>query len=712
MKKSWHVMTMAIFSCTAFSAYVVTHADARPIVVTERADVAGRWEGKVTLPGAELAFNVDFTEDGGALKGDISIPMQGAKDLPLENVRLSGDEVTFAIAGVGGSPTFTGKVSADGAAIEGEFTQGPIKAPFKMSRGVAPEKAAADAMAGFDAWLESARAAWKVPGVSIAVVKDGKVIYTSAAGKRDVENDLPMTPDTLLAIGSSTKAFTTTVLATLVDEGKLDWDVPVRTYMPDFAIADEEASRGMTAVDLVTHRSGMPRHDLLWYNSTLTRGEMFSRLKHLVSNKAPRTEFQYNNLMYLSAGVLIERMTEKTWEDAVRERVLTPLGMTRSVFRIADVQKDADHALPYRETDEVVSKIGFRDIESMGPAGSIMSSANEMSRWVAAQLNTTGSTGAKLVNASTLTKLQSSHMHMGGPMTSLDNHVVAVGYGLGWFIDVYRGHRRVHHGGNIDGFSAMVMLLPEDGAGLVVLTNLDGTSLPSIVAQHATDRLLGLESVDWSGKLLGESAVARSMLKDAKDKQASVRKEGTVPAHVLTAYAGGYEHPGYGVIDIGNSGSALQFTYNRLSAPMEHWHYEVFNCLKNTDEPVLEGVKVQFMTGFDGEVEGVRLTMDPSVEPVVFKRKADALLTDAAHLAKLAGEYQLGPQTVRCEVRGRTLWTVMPGQPAYELVAERNNTFALKGLAGFKVRFEVDDAGAVKTATFIQPNGVFTAVRK
>lgn len=673
--------------------------------------LTGRWDGKIQLPGLELGFDADFTIDAGAVRGDISIPMQGAKDIPLEKISIDADRVTFALAGVPGDPTFNGTFSADGNEISGDFTQGPVKAAFTMKRGVDPAVAAGDALAGFDAWLDSARDSWKVPGVAVAIVKDGAIVYAGAAGKRDVESDLAMTPDTLLAIGSATKAFTTMVLATIAEEGKLEWDRPVRHYMPDFAIADEDAARQMTTIDLVTHRSGMPRHDLMWYTAAFTREEIFARLRYLPSSKPQRTEFQYNNLMYLAAGVLAERLTGMTWEDAVRARIFAPLGMSRSVFSPVDAQRDADYAAAYRrEDDDTVKRIPYRDIPSMGPAGTIYSSVNEMSRWVIAHV--APSAGARLVSDSALQKLHSPHMHMGGPPAPPDQQLVKVGYGLGWFVDVYRGHRRVHHGGNIDGFSALVVLLPDDNAGMVILTNLDANPLPGIVARHAADRILGLEPVDWNAKALGERAAAKALEDDAKAKKKTVRKEGARPAHDLAEYAGEYEHPGYGVITITESAGSLTFAFNRISAPLEHWHYDVFNCLKNPDDPVFEDVKILFLTGMDGEVEALRVSTDPNVDETIFTRRPDAELTDPAFLSRLAGTYMLGPSPVTCELRGDRLWAVLPGQPPYELEPKRNRTFALKALSGFSLRFDLDESGAVKSATFIQPNGVFTATRK
>jgi CubicO group peptidase (beta-lactamase class C family) len=681
-----------------------------PWHVSADPDPSGHWDGAIEIQGTKLGVQVFLVSGIAGWTGHISIPEQGAKNLPLEKVEIAGDGVSFRIANIPGAPTFRGKL--DAGTIAGSFTQGGVEGTFTLRRAADPAKDSADALSGFAEWLESARAAWNVPGVSVAIVRADQVVFSGAAGMRDVDAKLPMTADTLLAIGSSTKAFTTAVLGTLADEGKVDWDAPVRTYLPSFAIADEDAARQLTITDLVTHRSGMPRHDLVWYNSDATRAELLGHMRYLPSNKGVRAEFQYNNLMYLAAGVVIEQVTSGTWEGAVKTRVLDRLGMSRSVFGPIDAQKDADCAAPYREDEDHLKRVPHRDIRVMGPAGSIYSSAGEMSRWVRAQLSGKAADASPLVSPGTLVKLHSVHMHIGGPGAPPEQQTVAAGYALGWFVDAYRGHRRLHHGGNIDGFSALVVLFPDDDMGMVILTNMDSASLPSLVARHAADRLLKLDPVDWNAKALAERATAKAQQKEAEAKKQSTRVQGTSPSHLLADLVGRYEHPGYGIVDISASGDALSLAFNRIGAPLQHWHYDVFSCAKNPDDPTLEDTKVQFLTAMDGSIDSLRVVFDPNFDPLVFTRLPDAVLKDPAHLARLAGGYLLGPQTVTFDVRGSALWATVPGQPSYELLPTRNNTFLLKGLSGFSVKFDVDEQGAPVRASFLQPNGVFAAERK
>lgn len=693
----------------------------------EAVSLTGRWEGSISLPGTKLAVQLDFSADDA---GVISIPAQGAKDLPLEKITRDGAKATFSIRGVPGSPTFSGTI--DGTTLKGDFKQGGATFPFELTRAPGAAEASADALAGFGEWVEEARAAWDVPGVAVAIVRDGKTVFSRGFGLRDVEGKKPVTEDTLFPIGSATKAFTSFVLATLVDQGRLEWDAPVTRFMPEFRTADAAITSRISARDLVTHRSGLPRHDLTWYNAQgVTRQQLVERIAHLKLSKDLREAWQYNNLMYLTAGVLGERLTGKTWEENVRERIFTPLGMKRSVFTIADMEKDADFSRGYREDDEsfVVEPMAFRDISIMGPAGSIASSVREMAAWAMLNLGdgelARGSglpgAGTRLLGAELMRDMHTPQMAMGGGSPE-SPEIVPVGYAMGWFVDVYRGHRRVHHGGNIDGFSALVTLLPSDGVGIVVLANKNGTALPGLIVRHATDRLLGLEQQDWSARALETRAVARSQGKQAKDKLGETRREGTRPSVPLAEFVGEYEHPGYGVLRVNllppsgtTQAEALSFTYNAITTPLEHWHFDVFKGTKNAADRTFDSFRVQFLLSPDGDVESVRATMDPSVEMITFRRLGDRSLRDPAVLERFVGDYLLmGTQRVSIARTDSTLTAIVPGQPAYELIPTRDNTFRLKGLDGFRVRFKMpegaQDAKAAEVE-FLQPNGVFSGKR-
>jgi hypothetical protein len=297
----------------------------------------------------------------------------------------------------------------------------------------------------------------------------------------------------------------------------------------------------------------------------------------------------------------------------------------------------------------------------------------------------------------------------------IEPEIVPGGYALGWFTDIYRGVQRVYHGGSIDGFSALVTLVPSERIGIAVLVNKDGTGLPETLARHALDRLLDLPPKDWNAERLGRRAKSQEMKKEGEAKKATVRKTGTAPAHPLAEYAGEYEHPGYGVLKVAVSGARLEMSYNGITTPMEHWHYEVWSGLKKEGvkaDNTFENFRIQLLTDFDGEVSGVAAPMEPRVKDVVFSRRPDARLSDPVFLTKLAGTYELGPQRAVFTLQGSALVLEIDGRRQPDLLPYRNNRFTLKGASGYSIRFTLDAKGRATEATFIQPDGVFTAKRK
>jgi len=329
----------------------------------------------------------------------------------------------------------------------------------------------------------------KVPGLAMGIIKDGKVIFAEGFGYRDLEQKLPVTSQTLFAIGSCTKAVTTMAIGMLAEQGKVDWDKPVRNYLPAFELKNEYITANMTVRDLVTHRSGLPRHDGLWYGSPLTRKELFDRLKYLDFSAGFREKYQYNNLMFMTAGYLVGQVTISTWEEFIAERIFKPLGMTNSNFSVEASQQAADFAQPYRIKDEKVENIPFRNIDEIGPAGSINSCVDDMLKWIQFHLDK-GKVGEKqLVAEAEMRNMHTPYMHLSSPMES--NERSHSNYGLGWVIAMYRGHKLVQHGGGIDGFVTSTSFLPFDNIGVFVVNNA-ASSISSHVTSYDIDLLLGL----------------------------------------------------------------------------------------------------------------------------------------------------------------------------------------------------------------------------
>jgi CubicO group peptidase (beta-lactamase class C family) len=690
---------------------ILTFALYPAVLRADEPTLKGHWEGEITTPVKALQIDVDFsTAKDGTWQGDISIPAQRTKDLPLVNIESNGSDVSFLMAGIPGNPIFKGKLEVGGKKLTGTFTQGGVSLPFHLDRGVDPVVTARQTLAGFDSFVLQAIKDWEVPGVAIAVVKNGEVILAEGFGMRDVPGKLPVTPKTLFAIGSCTKAFTTFVMGTLVDEGKLDWDTPLRTYIPEIRFYDRTTSELITPRDLVTHRSGLPRHDLVWYNATLSRKEIVSRLPFLEPSETLRSKYQYNNIMFMTAGYLVDRLTGSTWEDAVRTRIFTPLEMTSSNFSVKDSQKTTDFAKPYDDRDDKIVEIPFRDIANVGPAGSINSNVLELSRWLVVNTQKGKIGSRQIISSRILADIHSPHMPTGTPQDRPE--IAPAGYGLGWGIDDYRGHRRVAHGGGIDGFTSMTTLFPEDALGLVVLSNMGGTQLPEMLSRHVADRLLSLAPIDWSGEALKKKKIAKDAAKSAKTKKTSVRRGGTTPAHPLEEYAGLYEHPGYGVTRVEIREGKLHISYNEIEAPLEHWHFEVFNALKNPKDPALEDMKVQFHTGLKGYVESLSVPFETRLKPIVFSKKPDAKLSDPEYLKKFTGEYELAGNVVSVRLEGTILLLEQKGQPSVTLLPDRDDGFNLKGQSSASIRFLTDATGKVSEMALDSAAGVFTAKRK
>ncbi len=481
-------------------------------------------------------------------------------------------------------------------------------------------------LAGFEDDVHAALRDGKVPGAAVIIIKDGKVLLSQGFGKRNVAKNLEVTPRTLFPIGSSSKAFTSAAIAMLVEEGKLEWDKPVRHYLPTFKLHDQFVTEHLTVRDLLCHRSGLPRHELLWYGSSMTRKEMVEGLAHLEPNADFRALYQYNNLTFGLAGYLIEQVTGQTWEEFVATRIFKPLGMSSSNTAVEDSQNTDDYALPYEERKGKIVEVPFYSkFQAMGPAGSISTNLEDIEHWLRFQLNEGKHGETQLLAAEHLTQNHTPHTVVPtGDEVPMGKYPEVANwcYGQGWFVGSYRGHRMVQHGGSIDGFMAEVVLLPDENAAVAVFTNRGSTFVPYIIAFTACDRLLGAEKVDWNGRLQKEFA----NLKAAAKKQLTEKQKAepalpdTHPSHALDAYCGRYEHPGYGIVTISQAGEHLQWTYNGILSSLTHVHYDIFEL---NFERFEFKVKVSFATAEKGDIESLAVKLEPTVKAQIFTRMPD-----------------------------------------------------------------------------------------
>lgn len=472
---------------------------------------------------------------------------------------------------------------------------------------------------GFDEFVEKIIAEHKVPGIAISIVKDGQVLYAQGFGLRDVKNGLSVTPHTLFAIGSCTKALTATTMGILVDEGKLEWDKPVRTYLPAFMLSDLIVTEQMKARDLVCHRSGLPRHDQMWYKSPLSRRELFDRLRYLEFSRGLRETYQYNNLMFMTAGTLVETIAGTSWEDFARQRILAPLGMNETNFSVEDSKKAADFALPYQEVTSKIEQIPFCNIDAIAPAGSINSNVLDMAKWVLLNLNKGkyGEKGEKqIISEATLAQIHSPQVVV--PDTVKYDELFYGSYGMAWRISAYRGHLIVSHGGAIDGFSATVSMMPKDHIGIVLLNNLEDAPINSTLAYNIYDRLLGLSPIDWNERVKNDLAKSKAEAEKKKAEREKDRKPGTKPSHPLDDYVGEYEHPAYGMFAIKKEGDQLKADFHSMTFNLNHFHYDTFdlkNDLASIDQPLT------FVIDPKGNIGSLMIKLEPAVKEIVFPRK-------------------------------------------------------------------------------------------
>jgi CubicO group peptidase (beta-lactamase class C family) len=546
-------------------------------------------------------------------------------------------------------------------------------------------------------------AAWEVPGCAVAAVRGGRVELAGGWGLRDREAGLPVTHDTLFAIGSATKAFTATTVGALVDEGLLDWDRPLRDCVPGVRLHDPFVSDRLTIVDLLSHRSGLPRHDLTWVGQPgRSRAEIVRSLRFLPLSRDLRQEFQYCNLGYLVAGHVVEALSGVPWEDFVRGRLLGPLGMRRSNLSVDEMLADDDHAAAYTRRDGVIVPVPQRPLPAAAPAGAINSSAADMARWLLVQLAGGQLDGATVMSAGTAKRQLTPHMLRPGgeEMPGLTQYA----YGLGWSIGRYREHKIAMHAGGIDGFQTHCMLLPDDGIGVAVLTNTSASLMHLVVACRVLDELLGAEPLDVFGFFKPRFDAVMAGAREARAARRVV--PGAPPARPLSGYAGEYEHPGYGTLAIALNGDALKPSLGTMDLSLAHRHYETFD-LTWDDAPADWQVvfPLTFLSAPDGDISALTVQFESLVEPLRFDRRPDT--QDPEVLRRLCGTYAMGPLEVTVALRGeRRLTVTPPGSPPLDLEPIGGLRFGVKDQPAVTAEFELDDSGAV-TRLIAQPLGIF-----
>lgn len=589
---------------------------------------------------------------------------------------------------------------------------------FAQKKSPAP----ADPLASIDTLMERILKERKGAGFAVAVVNQNKILYAKGFGYRDYEQKLPVTPNTLFAIGSCSKAFTSLLIGILEKEGKLDYNKPVREYLPELKFFNNEMNNNITLRDMMCHRTGLPRHDYSWYLfNTNSRDSMLQRIQYQEPTAPLRQRWQYNNFMFLAQGVVAEKLTGQSWEKNIKEKIFTPLGMTNSNVSIQELKKSIEPALGYNlYKDSIIKKTDYYDINAMSPAGSINSNVNEMAKWVMCWINGGKVNGKEIFPATYMKEAMSSQMVVNAALpTQQRQDVFMANYGFGWSLGSYRGHYRVEHGGNIDGFSASTAFFPTDSIGIIVLANQNASAITALVRNSIADRLLKEKPIDWLGERMAADAKAKKEAKEATAKAESNQKKNTRPSHPLKDYEGLYHHPGYGTAEVmAVQDSLFLFTVDKKMW-LRHYHYDVFQTFfadakEGVDTSETDPFKIQFSMNEAGDVNTVLMQFEDELKPLEFSRKPKPKEIAKDELKKYEGTFELAPGVdAKFYIKGdKTLYAFIEGQPEYELIPTDKNVFTLKALSGYSVKFDENEKGEITAVSFIQPNGTFKAPKK
>ena len=564
--------------------------------------------------------------------------------------------------------------------------------------------------------LQSVMELSNCPGMAVAVVEKDKLTYVKGFGYKDYENKEKVSPNTLFAIGSCTKAFTASILGKLEGEEKLDMDASPIDYIPELKFYNDEMNRNVTVRDMLSHKTGLPRHDYAWYFfPSNSRDTLVSRLKYHEPTLEVREGFQYNNFMYMLAGAVGERLYNQSWEENVNEHIFKPLGMAQSNFHIDELEKAKDVAFGYSYSkSKGIHKEDYYRIRGMAPAGSINSSAREMANWAITWINGGKFNDQQVIPQSFVNEAMGSQAVVSSRVPGKKHPSLHMNnYGFGWFVSSYRGHYRVEHGGNIDGFSANVAFYPSDSIGVIVLVNQNNSRVPSTVRNIVVDKLLGLSSGDWD-ESLKKSKKKKDQEEETGATAVSNRIAGTTPSHPLKDYVGSFNFQGYGTLKVRLEQDSLMAYFPDEKVWLRHLHYDVFEPFSTDggiDTNSSSGLMFNFQTNNAGDISSVELNVEQGLDPIPFNKEIELIEVDASDLEIYVGDYDLGGALAKIFLKEDKLKLFVPGQPEYLLQNAGEHKFVIDGLEGYSVEFELKDS-KVEALMFIQPNGNFRVPKK
>jgi CubicO group peptidase (beta-lactamase class C family) len=488
--------------------------------------------------------------------------------------------------------------------------------------------AAQSAPDGFDRYVRRVMETFTVPGLSVAIVKDGKVVLAKGYGVRRMGDPTPVDAQTRFGIASNTKLFTATALALLVEEGKIEWDKPVITYLPSFAMSDPYVTHELTVRDLLVHRSGLSlgAGDLLWWPpSTYNRKEIARRLRHIPLATSFRSSYAYDNVLYLVAGELIEAVSGQSWENFVRSRILRKVGMNDSDVRHSGASEGGNVAGTHAEVNDTVRPVAPFASDNTNPAGGIMAGATDMARWLMVQLDSGKvADGSRLFSPASAKQLwrEVTPTPIGDPPKDFPQlaHLRATmaGYALGLGVRDYRGYILRQHTGGLPGYLSKVAMIPDLRLGVAVLTNQESGAAYDAIVYRVLDHYIGAKSPDYPALFQRVVQRNRQRTREAERKAATTRDSTAGPSLPLARYAGTYRDPWYGDVKVSQERGGLAIRFNQspsLVGNLLHWQHDTF-LARWRDRELRADAYATFWLNADGSVHQLRLV--PASEAVDF----------------------------------------------------------------------------------------------
>ena len=458
----------------------------------------------------------------------------------------------------------------------------------------------------FDLYVENGRKQWEVPGLALAVVKDGKVIFKKGYGVRELGKPDAVNTETLFACASTTKAMTATCMGILVDEGKVKWDDLVITYLPEYQLYDPFVTRELKIRDLFIHNSGVGNADFVWTIMDISAEEILKKMRQVKPSYSMRSGFIYQNIFYIAAGEVIKKISGKPWEVFIQERIFTPLAMTRTVPMRRYI-KDDNLTRPHFKVEKVIQPIGYTKDDAVGPAGSVWASIDDMSKWVVCMLDSSKYSGGRLLKKETWTEMfkpqtlvTSSEFYPTAQITK-PNWTT---YGLGWFQHDYKGRKLNFHTGSLDGLTAINAQIQEENIGFYIFENYDHAELRHALMYKALDLFALGGNRDWSTEFLKLYTSIRDKAEKATTDFEAKRVLNTKSSLPIESYAGKYSDPLYGDVEITVSGGQLVVVINNfVKATLDHWHYDTFRGWY--EKKWNDKANASFILGADGKISSL-----------------------------------------------------------------------------------------------------------